>query len=86
MEIDGWRTKPDWATYEASLLERGYVPCWDPTIAARLETAAIMCCCCGTRPSYVGMTNGAVTLGFLACGPDCGEWIWFLAPAPSTRP
>jgi hypothetical protein len=26
------------------------------------------------------MTDRTTDLGFLACTPQCGEWIWFLAP------
>jgi hypothetical protein len=33
-----------------------------------------------TTLTYVGMTDRTTDLGFLACTPQCGEWIWFLAP------
>jgi len=32
------------------------------------------------------MTDGKTELGFLACTPECGEWIWFLAPLPPLPP
>ena len=46
----------------------------------------ITCCRCGATPTYVGMTNGTTELGFLACTPDCGEWIWFVSPLPPPLP
>ena len=84
MNLEEFRIKPAWGNYETSLLERGYVPFWDPLVQARVPT--IVCCSCGKTPAYVGMTNGTTTLGFLACDPECGEWLWFLAPTASTRP
>lgn len=38
------------------------------------------CCRCGQVTSYVGMTDGTTSLGFIACDSTCGEWFWFLAP------
>ena len=84
MELAEFATKPTWEDYEASLLAKGYEPYFDPEIAARVPS--FTCCSCSMTPAYVGMTNGRTALGFLACQPDCGQWLWFLAPAPSTRP
>jgi len=84
MNLDEFRTRPTWEAYEASLLERGYLPYWDPEVEAKIS--GIVCCWCGRAPAYVGMTDHRTVLGFLACRPDCGEWMWFLAPTTSTRP
>ena len=86
MDLQEFRTKPRWDEYERSLLRRGYDPYWDAEIRAKVAAAGITCCHCGGVPTYVGLTNGTTALGFLACESDCGEWIWFLAPATSTRP
>ena len=84
MDLQDFRTKPHWEDYEASLLDRGYLPYWDPEVQEKLS--GITCCSCGRAPSYVGMTNDTTALGFLACDPDCGGWMWWLAPTTSTRP
>jgi hypothetical protein len=86
MDLHEFRTKPTWSVYEESLLRQGYDPYWDPELQAKITAAGITCCRCGRVPTYVGMTNATTALGFLTCGPDCGEWIWFVAPTLSTRP
>jgi len=86
MDLQEFRTKPVWSDYEESLFQRGYDPYWDPDLQAKVAAAGITCCDCGGVPTYVGLTNGTTALGFLACGSECAAWIWFLAPATSTRP
>ena len=86
MNLTQWQTKPSWGEYEAQLLRRGFEPYWDPEIEQRIRAAGITCCRCGAIPAYVGMTDGNTELGFLACTPECGEWIWFLAPLPPPAP
>ena len=86
MDLQDQQVKPSWQDHEAELLRRGYQPYWDDETQSRIGQAGIACCSCGKTPSYVGMTDCTTALGFLACDPDCGQWIWFLAPAPSTRP
>jgi hypothetical protein len=86
MNLMQWQTKPSWGEYEAELLRRGFEPYWDPETEQRISTARITCCRCGTTLTYVGMTNRTTELGFLVCTPQCGEWIWFLAPLPPTSP
>ena len=82
MNLTQWQTKPSWGEYEAQLLKRSFEPYWDPETEQRITTAGITCCRCGGIPAYIGMTDGNTELGFLACTPECGEWIWFLAPLP----
>jgi hypothetical protein len=86
MNLTQWQTKPSWGEYEAQLLGRGFEPYWDPETEQRIRAAGITCCRCGATPAYVGMTDGNTELGFLACKPECGEWIWFLAPLPPLPP
>jgi len=86
MNLTQWQTKPAWSEYEAQLLDRGYEPTWDPDTERAVRSAGITCCQCWTSPVYVGMTDGVTTLGFLACAPDCGEWIWFAPPLSPPEP
>jgi len=86
MNLTQWQTKPAWSEYEAQLLGRGYEPTWDPDTERAVSSAKITCCRCGATPAYVGMTDGKTELGFLACTPECGEWIRFLAPLPPLPP
>ena len=79
MNLKQWQAKPVWEIYEASLMQRGWEPYFDPETERRLQEAAITCCRCGRVPPYVGMTDGSTRLGFVACGTDCGDWLWFLA-------
>jgi hypothetical protein len=71
MQLEQWQTKPPWEHYEAALMSKGFVPRFEPQEAP----LPITCCRCGAVPAYIVMTDGATTLGFLACGPECGEWI-----------
>jgi hypothetical protein len=82
MTLEQFRNKPAWEVYEAALLDRGFAPRWDPD--AESNIVGITCRRCRGVPSYVGMTDGTTSLGFLACRPECGEWIGFRAPAPSS--
>ena len=68
------------------MLGRSFEPYWDLQTEQRITTAGITCCRCGATPTYVGMTDGDTELGFLACTPECGEWIWFVAPLPPSSP
>ena len=71
MDVEEFRTKPSWEGYEASLLTKGFVPCFEPGESP----LPITCCRCGAVPTYITLTDGTTTLGFLACGPSCGDWI-----------
>ena len=86
MNLTQWQTKPSWSDYEAQLLERGFEPCWDPETEERIRAAGITCCRCGSTPSYVGMTKQGIELGFVACPPECGEWVWFRPPLSASEP
>jgi hypothetical protein len=83
MNLKEWQTKPVWEIYEASLMQGGWEPYWDPETEKRLQEATVTCCRCGQVPAYVGMTDGTTRLGFVACGPDCGDWFWFLPAGES---
>ena len=71
MDVEEFRTKPSWEAYEATLLTRGFMPCFKETEKSPLP---ITCCRCRTTSTYVVLTDGTSTLGFLIC-PPCGEWI-----------
>ena len=83
MDVEEFRTKPPWEAYEATLLTKGFVPCFEP---GGTEVLPITCCRCGAVPAYIVMTDGKTTLGFLACASSCGDWIGGPIPekAPST--
>jgi hypothetical protein len=85
MELAEFSDKPSWDDYEAVLLAKGFDPYWDAELERKIASAGIRCCDCERMPSYVGMIKGTTALGFLACPPDCGRWMWFVAPTPSTR-
>ena len=70
MDVEEFRTKPSWEAYEATLLTRGFMPRFE----AGDSPLPITCCRCGTTSTYVVLTDGTTTLGFLIC-PPCGEWI-----------
>ena len=71
MDVEEFRTKPSWEAYEATLLTRGFMPCFKE---AEQSPLPITCCRCGSTSVYVVLTDGTTTLGFLIC-PPCGEWI-----------
>ena len=85
MDLKNWQTRPSWEQYEAELLDRGFQPYWNRDIEAKLSAAGITCCSCRSKASYVGMTDGKTELGFLACGPECRGWMWFLAADVTDR-
>ena len=70
MDVEEFRTKPSWEAYEATLLTKGLMPCFEEAEAP----LAITCCRCGTPSVYIRLSDGTTTLGFLICTP-CGEWI-----------
>jgi hypothetical protein len=71
MDVEEFRTKPSWEAYEATLLTKGFMPCFEEVGESSLP---ITCCRCRTTSVYVVLTDGSTTLGFLVC-PPCGEWI-----------
>jgi hypothetical protein len=86
MDLHDWQTRLCWTDYEAQLLERGFWPIWEAQLEAKVTSADVTCCRCGSRPPYVGMTNGAIELGFVACGPGCGDWFFFVPAQQKARP
>jgi hypothetical protein len=70
MDVEEFRFKPSWQAYEATLLTRGFMPCFEPGESP----LPITCCRCGTVSVSVVLTDGATTLRFVVC-PPCGEWI-----------
>jgi len=66
MDVEEFRTKPPWEAYEATLLIKGFVPCFEP---GGTDVLPITCCRCGDVPAYIRLTDGTTTLGFLACQP-----------------
>jgi hypothetical protein len=78
VDLNGWQNRPCWEDYEAELLGRGFQPYFDEQLEDRVRAAGLLCAHCGAKPVFVGMTNGKVDLGFVACGPACGDWFWFL--------
>ena len=76
MQLRQWRERPDWDTYEASLLDRGYVPYWDSDDEHLVES--LTCTLDGRRLSYIAMAKGPVAIVFAVC-PACGSWMHFQA-------
>jgi hypothetical protein len=70
VDVEEFRTKPSWEAYEATLLIRGFIP----ASSRRNHHFLSPCCRCGTVSTYVVLTDGITTLGFVVC-PPCGEWI-----------
>jgi hypothetical protein len=70
MDVEEFRIKPSWEAYEATLLSKGFMPCFEEAESP----LPITCCRCGTVSVYVVLSDGATTLGFVVC-PPCGEWI-----------
>jgi hypothetical protein len=44
MNLKGWQTKPVWEIYEASLMQRGWEPYWDPETEKRLHLSLTTPC------------------------------------------
>lgn len=85
MNLEQYRTRPPWATYEAQLLARDWAPYWDDADRARLEASgALTCGKCEGSATYVGMSSARTRLGFVVClglgDALCEDWMWFLAP------
>jgi hypothetical protein len=74
MDLEEFRHKPAWEHYEASLLNRGFVPAWHLDIG---DLPVITCCRCRGTTTHVAMTNDTATLRFFVCQASCGEWIGF---------
>jgi len=70
MDVEEFRTKPSWEAYEATLLTKGFTPCFEAGDAP----LPISCDRCGTPSASVVLTDGTARLGFVVC-PPCGEWI-----------
>jgi hypothetical protein len=70
MDVEEFRSKPSWEAYEATLLTKGFMPCFEEA----KSPLPITCCRCGTVSVSVVLTDGATTLRFVVC-PPCGEWI-----------
>jgi hypothetical protein len=70
MDVEEFRTKPSWEAYEATLLTKGFMPCFEPGESP----LPITCCRCGTTSVSVVLTDRTTTLRFIVC-PPCGEWI-----------
>ena len=70
MDVEEFRIKPSWEAYEAALLSKGFMPCFE----AGESPLPITCCRCGTTSVSVVLSDGATTLRFVVC-PPCGEWI-----------
>jgi hypothetical protein len=69
--LEEFRTRPTWEEYQESLLDRGFSHYWDPDTETKIT--GITYRRCRRVPTYVGMTDGTTSLGFLVCRPDCGE-------------
>ena len=70
MDVEEFRTKPPWEAYEATLLTKGFMPCFEQNDSP----LPITCCRCRTTSQYMVLTDGTRSVGFLIC-PPCGEWI-----------
>ena len=70
MDVEEFRTKPSWEAYEATLLTKGFMPCFE----GAESPLPITCCRCRTTSVSMVLSDGTTTLRFIVC-PPCGEWI-----------